>query len=185
MSFLNKLRNNRKIYYFYRYIIMLSKRNYYGLRHVNGRSIITRDLVAEDHVFIGDGCRICPRVKLGRYSMLASNVTITGSDHRFDIAGTPMIFSGRPPLRETIIDTDVWVGHGAVIMAGVRIGRGAVIAANAVVTKDVAAYEICGGIPAKKIRDRFLLKTEIDKHELMLKGVTINGNYCEDIGINK
>ncbi len=53
------------------------------------------------------------------------------------------------------IGHDVWLGHGAVITAGVCIGNGAVIVANAVVTKDVRPYEIVGGTPAKPIRYRF------------------------------
>ncbi len=50
---------------------------------------------------------------------------------------------------------DVWVGHGGVILPGVSIGNGAIIAAGAVVTKNVGAYEIVGGVPAKPIRRRF------------------------------
>jgi phosphonate metabolism protein (transferase hexapeptide repeat family) len=50
---------------------------------------------------------------------------------------------------------DVWIGHGATVMAGVNIGTGAVIGAGAVVTKDVAPYEIVGGVPARRIRMRF------------------------------
>lgn len=50
---------------------------------------------------------------------------------------------------------DVWVGHGAIVLPGRNIGTGAVIAAGAVVTKDVPAYTIVGGNPAKPIRRRF------------------------------
>jgi phosphonate metabolism protein (transferase hexapeptide repeat family) len=53
------------------------------------------------------------------------------------------------------IGNDVWIGHGAVVLAGRSIGDGAVIAAGAVVTKDVAAYTIVGGNPARTIRQRF------------------------------
>ncbi len=53
------------------------------------------------------------------------------------------------------IGHDVWIGHGAVVMPGVSIGNGAVIGANAVVTKDVGAYEIVAGAPAKRLRLRF------------------------------
>ena len=56
---------------------------------------------------------------------------------------------------DIIIGNDVWIGYEAVIMAGVHIGDGAVIAARAVVTKDVPAYTIVGGTPARKIRMRF------------------------------
>ena len=53
------------------------------------------------------------------------------------------------------IRDSVWIGHGAVVMPGVTIGDGAVIGANAVVTRDVSAYEIVAGVPAKRIRMRF------------------------------
>ncbi|MEM9050158.1 MAG: DapH/DapD/GlmU-related protein [Pseudomonadota bacterium] len=53
------------------------------------------------------------------------------------------------------IGHDVWIGHGAVITAGVTVGTGAVIGAGAVVARDVAPYEIVGGVPARLIRRRF------------------------------
>lgn len=56
---------------------------------------------------------------------------------------------------DIIIEDDVWIGYGATIMSGVHIGKGAVIAANAVVTKNVPAYAIVAGIPAKLVRYRF------------------------------
>jgi len=61
----------------------------------------------------------------------------------------------RDLTRVTTIGNDVWLGHGAIITAGVTIGDGAVIGANAVVTKDVPPYAIMGGVPAKLIRYRF------------------------------
>jgi phosphonate metabolism protein (transferase hexapeptide repeat family) len=53
------------------------------------------------------------------------------------------------------IGHDVWIGHGAVILPGRSIGTGAVIAAGAIVTKDVPAYTIVGGNPARPIKRRF------------------------------
>lgn len=55
----------------------------------------------------------------------------------------------------TTIGNDVWIGHGAIIQAGITVGDGAVIASNAVVTKDIPPYAIAGGIPAKIIKYRF------------------------------
>jgi len=59
------------------------------------------------------------------------------------------------PLTLTEIGNDVWIGNGAVVMAGVKVGHGAIIARNAVVTKDVEPYQIVGGNPARAIRYRF------------------------------
>ena len=56
---------------------------------------------------------------------------------------------------DIIIDDDVWIGYGAIIMSGVHIGQGAIIAAGSVVTKNVPAYAIVGGVPAKIIKYRF------------------------------
>ena len=53
------------------------------------------------------------------------------------------------------IGHDVWIGHGAIVLPGRNIGTGAVVAAGAVVTKDVPAYTIVGGNPARAIRRRF------------------------------
>lgn len=55
----------------------------------------------------------------------------------------------------TIIGNDVWIGHSVTIMRGVKIGNGVVIAAKSVVTKDIPAYSIIGGNPAKIIGYRF------------------------------
>jgi acetyltransferase-like isoleucine patch superfamily enzyme len=77
------------------------------------------------------------------------------------------LYADEASARRVIIGSDVWIGEAAVLMAGVTIGDGAVVAAGALVTKDVAPYEIVGGVPARTIKARFdrntidwLLKTQ-------------------------
>ena len=53
------------------------------------------------------------------------------------------------------IGHDVWIGHGAIVLPGRNVGTGAVVAAGAIVTKDVPAYTIVGGNPARPIKRRF------------------------------
>jgi acetyltransferase-like isoleucine patch superfamily enzyme len=67
-------------------------------------------------------------------------------------------------------------------MAGVIIGRGSIIASNAVVTKNVPPYEIWGGIPARRIGDRFTSEQQRREHDSMLNGPAIEGAYCEPRG---
>jgi acetyltransferase-like isoleucine patch superfamily enzyme len=52
-----------------------------------------------------------------------------------------------------VIEDDVWIGFGCIILKGVTIGEGAIIAAGTVVTKDVAPYTVVGGNPARVLRD--------------------------------
>lgn len=180
-------RNGRFFSFFYdlyRLLIMFLRRWRNRLWKVHptffmGRNnLVARDLVAGPYSFLGDGCSICPNVSIGAYSMLASRVAIVGADHNYDVPGTPMIFSGRGVLRPTLIESDVWIGQGAIVMAGVVIGRGAIVAAGSVVTKNVGRYEIHGGVPAKFIKSRFESESDIAKHELMLSKKPFRGQYA-------
>ena len=71
----------------------------------------------------------------------------------------------------TIIEDDVWIGTGSIIMSGITIGRGSIVAAGAVVTKSIPPCEIWGGNPAKKIKNRFNNTEDIEKH---LKSINYN-----------
>jgi virginiamycin A acetyltransferase len=61
-----------------------------------------------------------------------------------------------PPNRgDTIVGNDVWMGQGSVVLPGVKIGDGAIVAARSVVMRDVPAYHVVGGNPARSFRARF------------------------------
>jgi chloramphenicol O-acetyltransferase type B len=139
---------------------------------------ISRDLRTGDYCFIGEGCRIGAKVELGNYVLFGPRVAVIGADHNYHFAGIPIIFSGRPPLCRTIIGSDVWIGYGAIIMAGVEIGNGAIIAANSVVTKNVPPFEIWAGAPARKIRGRFPTTAQMERHGTMLGNAPTEGVYC-------
>lgn len=59
------------------------------------------------------------------------------------------VASGWDNKGDIVIGNDVWIGYKAIILAGVKIGDGAIIGTRALVTKDVPAYSIVGGVPAK------------------------------------
>lgn len=124
---------------------------------------------------------IGPKVSIGTYTMIGPNVSIVGGDHKFDVPGIPIIFAGRPELPETLIESDVWVGCGSIIIAGCRIGRGAIVAAGAVVTKDVPPYTIVAGVPAKVIKNRFESRDFEARHDAMLQSPALPGKYCEPL----
>ncbi len=94
-------------------------------------------------------------ITIGDFTMLASHVAVVGGDHAYLQKDTLMIDGGREHWRPTVIGSDVWVGHGAIILNGLTIGDGALVAAGSVVVKDVAPYTIVAGNPARFIKNRF------------------------------
>lgn len=173
---LNGLRWLKRKYYIKRY----------GLKNVHpkflatsGLDYVAKDIVAGAYSYIGPRSIIYPKVTIGNYTMIANDVFIIGADHNFRNSGTPTIFAGREELRNTIIGNDVWIGARSIIMVGTKIGNGAIIAAGSVVTKDIEPYAIYGGVPAKKIRNRFNT-SEIENHEKMLSKSPYELSYLEN-----
>jgi acetyltransferase-like isoleucine patch superfamily enzyme len=127
-----------------------------------------KDVTLGDKVQFGRHCKIQCDIKFGNSVLVASNVAFVGKDdHQICIVGKTIWESGRGDRYKTVIGNDVWIGHGAIIVAGVHIGNGAVIATGSVVVKDVESYSIVGGNPAKFIKYRFT-EEEIIQHEEIL-----------------
>ncbi len=109
------------------------------------------------------------RLVIGKYCALGAGTRflMNGANHRMDGPSTfPFptmggswaeyfdLITDLPGRGDTVVGNDVWFGHGATVMPGVRIGHGAIVAAGAVVTGDVPDYGIVGGDPARLIRVR-------------------------------
>ena len=106
---------------------------------------------------------------LGKFCSVASQVRINPGNHPLERAALshftyrasayglgeddPAVFAMRR-ARPVMLGHDVWVGHGAIILAGVTVGDGAAIGAGAVVTKDVPAFAVVAGNPARILRFR-------------------------------
>lgn len=112
-------------------------------------------LSAGDYLFLGFNVRIDVHadIGIGRQVSIGANSYITSGNHRYESRETPIQSQGfaGAPVR---IDDDVWIGCNVVVLPGVHVGRGAVIGAGSVVTRDVPPFEIWGGVPAKKLKDR-------------------------------
>ena len=109
-----------------------------------------------DDVFIGTGCEFNIRLELvvGSHALIASGCRFIDHDHGFLRRDAPMSTQADGSERAIVIGEDVWIGANAVILKGVTIGRGAIVAAGSVLTKEVGEFEIWGGNPARKLRDR-------------------------------
>ncbi len=178
------LKSNRSLYLFLRNLRMVILRKRYRLKYVSktfymvGESKISNDFHAGEYSYLGKNCFIEPRVTIGRYTMFENNVSIVGDDHIYSDPNNPIIFSGRPKLKETLIGDDVWIGVYSIVLTGVTIGDGAIIGAGSVVTKNIPPYSIYAGVPAKFIKMRFN-PDQIALHEKMLKCGTFSINYCK------
>lgn len=108
-----------------------------------------------DCTLIGERARFGGKygIKIGSFVSLAGNVSIMTNRNNYSDWQKPMCLQGDAGAPVEICD-DVWIGVNAVILSGVTVGRGAIIGSSAVVTKDVEAYAIVGGVPARTIKYR-------------------------------
>lgn len=108
------------------------------------------------HVTIGDNSWLGPNsviygnggVDIGKDVMVASHCVINTVSHNFSHTDAPMNEQGTN-TDPVVIENDVWLGTGAVILQGVRIGQGSIIGAGAVVTRSIPPFSIALGVPAR------------------------------------
>jgi len=120
-----------------------------------------------DYSYCGYDCNVI-NTEVGKFCSLSNRVVIGGAAHPMHYVSTSPVFLSHkdsvktkfskhdylPEIR-TVLGHDVWVGENAMIKAGVKVGTGAVVGMGAVVTKDVPAYAVVGGNPARILRYRF------------------------------
>jgi phosphonate metabolism protein (transferase hexapeptide repeat family) len=136
---------------------------------VGARTMLTEVELGDYSYIVNDGDVIYTTI--GKFCSIASHVRINPGQHPMErvsqhhfLYRASKYFVGEPDeaaffewrrSRAIRIGHDVWIGHGAIVLAGRSIGNGAVVGAGSVVTKDVPAYTIVAGNPAKPIRRRF------------------------------
>ncbi len=107
-----------------------------------------------DNASLGINCTVRGPLTLGDNVMIGPDVVFLTGNHRFDRTDIPMIQQGFTKWKPITVGNDVWIGMRSIFLPGVTIGEGAIIGAGSVVTKDIPAYAIVGGNPARFIRSR-------------------------------
>lgn len=106
-----------------------------------------------DHVSVHPMCYLDATggLVIGSDVSIAHGVSILTTEHDYAAPGVP---TRDAPVKHAAvaIGDDVWIGAGARILAGVRIGDHAVVGAGAVVTRDVPARQVVGGVPARPLK---------------------------------
>ncbi len=108
-----------------------------------------------DRTVFGQECTISAyqRVRIGAQCVIADRAMFIDFDHGTREVERPIRVQGIYK-RDTVVGSNVWIGYGACVLRGVRVGDNAIIGTNAVVTRDVPANAVVGGVPAKVLRMR-------------------------------
>lgn len=120
--------------------------NFRDLPHAFIR-IGANSLIGELNVLRGQG-----GITIGDRVYTAPLVQMLAVNHIYQDPKRPMVDQGIT-AEGIVVEDDVWIGAGAILTDGVRVGKGAVVAAGAVVTKDVPAHTVVGGVPARILKE--------------------------------
>lgn len=158
--------------------LALGRNVQYGSNFRVGRGAIIsapHSLLVGNNVAVGPRSVIQVNGSIGNFAMIGMHVQIVGrEDHAVDEIGVPMLHSTwvadrEPRPRDAVhIGSDVWVGASSVILSGVTIGDGAIVGAGSVVTRDIPAYAVSVGNPARVVGRRFASVEEEKQHSSRL-----------------
>lgn len=109
------------------------------------------DVVIGDRSIVGLGNTIIGPVQIGNDVMLAQNIVVSGMNHGYEDISLPPSRQ-KDICKQIVIGDNVWIGANSVITIGVQIGKHSIIGAGSVVTKDIPAFSVAVGNPAKVIK---------------------------------
>ena len=122
--------------------------------NIQRKAKITSALEIGERSGIGENSMIEGPITIGKYVNMGPECIIYTRQHRHDRTDITMQKQGYTEPEEVVIGDDVWIGSRVTIMPGVHIGSGSIVGAGAVVTHDVPAYTIVGGVPARILKKR-------------------------------
>jgi acetyltransferase-like isoleucine patch superfamily enzyme len=104
--------------------------------------------------FLNQGVMVASQelVEIGSHCMLANGCFVSDASHRFDDLQKPITWQGFTTKGPTRIGDNCWLGANVTVTSGVTIGERCVIGAGSVVTRDIPAFSIAAGAPAKVLR---------------------------------
>ena len=119
------------------------------------------DIILHKNVNIGFNCEIFSgsRVEVGEGVLMAAYGYLIGGDHDADDAAISVTQQGSTS-HGIVIEEGSWLGAAALVRDGVKVGSHAIIGAGAVVTRDIPAYAVAAGVPARILRDRRESRTD-------------------------
>ena len=108
-----------------------------------------KNIAVGKNVFINSGCKFQDQggIVIGDGALIGHNVVLATLNHSLAVRDRQDLIPG--PIR---IGKNAWIGSNVTILPGVTVGDGAVVAAGAAATKDVPAYTVAGGVPARVLR---------------------------------
>lgn len=170
-----------------------------ALRNWFLRRVLYRRYVIGKGFYAGKGIRLWAKSRLeigvnfymGRFSQIECDAVIGDNvvfgnyvslagryDHHYQEVGVPIAHASRIRAadydwkglgQKVVIQDDVWIGLGSIVLTGVVIGEGSIVAAGSVVTRDVEAYSIYAGVPARKVGERFPSEADKQRHIELVK----------------
>ncbi len=114
----------------------------------------SREIAIGDNSGIGVACELLGPVILGDNVIMGPEVVIYTRNHQYKDSSNLIREQGYAEVKPVKIGNDVWIGRRTIILPGVTVGDGAVLGAGSIISKDVAAYTVVGGNPAKVLKYR-------------------------------